>query len=118
MRFTMLLGAALLASGAASAQSIYGPPPPAARGPGISGGYGTARETGAIRRDIRRGRESGTLSRRQARGLRRETDQIDALAERYAADGVSDAEARELGTRTRVQHDLVNAGRLRGGGRK
>lgn len=118
MRFAIVISGVLFVSQAASAESIYGPAP-SARTPGIvaSGTPGTARETAAIRRDIRRGRASGTVSRREARGLRRETNQIDTLAERYGADGLSDAEARELNTRTRVQHDLVNARRTRGTGR-
>ena len=118
MRFVILIGGSLFLSPTASAQFVYGPVPPT-RTPGIvaSGGPSTARETSALRRDIRRGRASGTVSRREARALRRETDQIDTLAERYGADGLSDAEARELNTRMRVQHDLVNTWRTRGIGR-
>lgn len=48
-------------------------------------------------------RDSGQLSRREARGLRREQRVIGRLAQSYSADGViTDAERRELETRSRV----------------
>ena len=48
------------------------------------------------RRIIERRRESGELSRREARHLRREARLISALGERYGADGLSASERQEL----------------------
>ncbi|WP_448663805.1 hypothetical protein ACG3SL_03790 [Sphingomonas sp. CJ20] len=48
------------------------------------------------RADIRNGRDSGQLTRREARGLRREAARIGALSERYASNGLTDAEATAL----------------------
>lgn len=69
------------------------------------------RETHDIRARIDRGRDAGQLSRREARGLRRGTGAIEAMAGRYAADGLSDAEARELSVRAHVLRDEVLARR-------
>ncbi|GAA4041227.1 hypothetical protein [Parerythrobacter jejuensis] len=51
---------------------------------------------------IRDGRDAGQLSRREARGLRREARQIGAMADRFAQDGLSPEESRELQTRAQV----------------
>lgn len=72
-------------------------------------------DTVDVRDAVRAGRRAGTLSRREARGYRREAGVIDSLAERYAADGqVSDAESRELNLRSAVLRDQVNIDRMRG----
>lgn len=65
------------------------------------------------RKRISNGRDTGQLSKREARALRREAGQISALAERYARDGLSDSERRELDMRTQVLRDLTAAQRLR-----
>ncbi|MBJ7439704.1 MAG: hypothetical protein JHD35_11855 [Sphingopyxis sp.] len=62
---------------------------------------------------IRDGRNEGQLSRREARALRREAGQISTLADRYARDGLSDSERRELEMRAQVLRDLTAAQRLR-----
>lgn len=67
-----------------------------------------------VRERIRDGRDSGQLTRRDARRLRRKAGQLDTLTERYGAGGLSDAEARELDTRALVLRDQVDAKRLRG----
>jgi hypothetical protein len=61
--------------------------------------------------DIHDGAESGQLSRKQAKELRREAGEIDQLEQRYAAGGLSDAEAAELRTREEVLRSIVNAKR-------
>jgi len=71
-------------------------------------------DTAHVRDAIDRGRDSGQLSRREARRLRREANQIDMLADRYGSDGMSDAEARELATRERVLGAQVSAQRTAG----
>jgi len=65
------------------------------------------------RKRISNGRDSGQLSKREARALRREAGQISALADRYAHGGVSDSERRELEMRAQVLRDLTAAQRLR-----
>ena len=76
------------------------------------------RQVGEIDQRIDDGREARTLTRRDAWRLRREGGQIGTLAERYAADGLSDAEQRELDTRTAVLRAGVNNARIQGAARK
>ncbi|MES2339475.1 MAG: hypothetical protein V4537_15390 [Pseudomonadota bacterium] len=118
---------AMTAAGApvdVGAQTRYGPSAPAPRVPGINGGADAAREPtvgrdlGDVREQIRRGRTSGKLTRQDGRRLRRQASQIDDLADRYAADGLSDPERQELQLRAGVLRDQVNRDRLRGAGRK
>ena len=52
------------------------------------------------REQIERRRDNGELTRREARRLRREARLIATLSQRYASDGLSDAERRELQMRT------------------
>jgi len=63
------------------------------------GGTDVHRQVDRIDRSIHAGRKSGQLTRAEARRLRRAGAMIDAMADRYAADGVSAGEARELDTR-------------------
>jgi len=53
------------------------------------------------------------LTRKEARQLRRENGVIADIASRYATDGLSQAETRELQTRTEVMRDIVRLQRLR-----
>ncbi len=62
-------------------------------------GPGTDRDVRDIRRRVDRARDSGTLSRREARRLNREARRIDRLAERYGRDGLSPSERAELEAR-------------------
>ena len=69
------------------------------------------RELHNVRRDIRAARDSGALSGREARQLRRETYAIEQAAMRYAEDGLSRSEQDELENRTRYLKDAVKRGR-------
>lgn len=60
-----------------------------------------------IRGRIERARESGDLSRSEARALRRETRLIGRLADRYGRDGLSPFERSELQMRTQALHGTV-----------
>jgi len=116
MRFCLVLAPLLLIASPASAQFWGGP-----SGGGISGGRPVSDraaagapmpdEMGQIRRDIRHGRESGQLSRREARQLRRDADQLGILEARYRRGGLSDAEQAELYTRRQLLRDDVIARR-------
>ncbi len=68
-----------------------------------------------VDRTIREGRESGRLSKQDAKGLRKERQQIDSLAERYGSDGLSPREAQELYMRERV---VESQARLPGNGKR
>lgn len=118
---TVLAIAAMVMAGSAAAQTGWGPPPPSpSRLPGISPTIVASpilRDTQRIRRDARRGREQQTLTRAEARGLRREARQVDALADRYGKDGLSASERMELETRARVLQENANARRTAGLGR-
>ncbi|WP_343517734.1 hypothetical protein [Sphingomonas sp.] len=72
---------------------------------------GVARELGQADRSIRDGRESGQLSRREARALRRESRQIAVLEERFARGGLSESERAELETRVRALRSVTGAKR-------
>lgn len=118
MRLSIVL-AILLGPAAAQAQFVPRTPPPGERMPGIvdrgaSTGTSTmAHDLRETRKRISNGRDTGQLSKREARALRREAGQISALAERYARDGLSDSERRELDMRAQVLRDLTAAKRLR-----
>ncbi|QAY75754.1 hypothetical protein [Sphingosinicella sp. BN140058] len=58
------------------------------------------RELREIRSGVDHARDSGMISRGEARRLNREARQIGRLAERYGRDGLSSAESRELQGRT------------------
>ena len=87
---------------------------PSISGPSTIGNLAAWRDLADVREQIDRGRDSGTLSRREARGLRREARLIGAVADRYGRDGFSDSEMRELELRTRALRDRTNIQRLRG----
>ena len=72
------------------------------------------RQVGEIDQRIDDGRQARTLTKREARRLRREATQIGTLGDRYASDGLSGAEQRELDTRAAVLRAQVNNARLRG----
>jgi hypothetical protein len=71
-----------------------------------------AREARSIRRDIREGRESGQLSRREARQLGREAKRIGLSARRYRQGGLSAGESRELQMRVLALRGQVAAARI------
>lgn len=57
---------------------------------------------------IRDGRDAGQLDRRTARRLRRESGVLESTAQRYARDGLSADEARELQTRAIIAREQAN----------
>jgi hypothetical protein len=98
--------ALLMASG-----PIVESPPPAPRAvPSFN--PVTNAELGAIRSDVRKGREEGLLTRRQARELRREAREISMLEERFAAGRLGSGEAAELRARIEVLRALTRGKRL------
>jgi hypothetical protein len=72
----------------------------------------TSSQLGQIRSEVRKGREEGSLSRRQARQLRGEAGEIAMLEQRYASGGLTGAEAAELRTRIEVLRALTRGKRL------
>ncbi len=72
---------------------------------------GISRELSQADRMIRAGRDSGQLSRREARALRRESRQIAALEARYANGGLSDSERTELQNRVAALRSVTGARR-------
>ena len=68
---------------------------------------GIGRELRDVRDQIRAARESGALSGREARQLKREARAIEHLAVRYADDGLSRSEQDELENRTHYLSDAV-----------
>lgn len=82
--------------------------------PRPSGDY----ELDRARQDIRDGRKSGTLSKKQARALRREADRADAQADRSARDGLSYSEQRQIDMQGRALQSLTEAQRSQPGGKR
>ena len=74
---------------------------------------GAGREVRDLRGEIRAGRESGQLSRAEARQLRRETRRFGSAARRYGRDGLSPTEARFLNGWALSLRSAVGAARLR-----
>lgn len=73
-----------------------------------------ARDTGAIRDSIRAGRRSGQLTRREGRVLRGKAAGIDARADLYARNGLSDSERAFLQSNAEALRGQVDAARLGG----
>lgn len=109
----------LIAAGAEA--HIVGPPAPQPKNPPYRDIQQKA-EAGRYRLDLRNvdrairdGRESGRLSKQDAKKLRKERQQIDSLARRYGSDGLSPQEAQELYMREKV---LESQARLPGNGKR
>lgn len=62
---------------------------------------------------IHDGRKDGTLTKKQARALRREADRDDAVARRNARDGVSYSEQREANMRGLALQSMIEGERSR-----
>ena len=101
-----------------AAASTPGPIAPRAPQPKLGGvaydpsrgpGYGSQAEK--VRDEIEDGRETGQLSRREARSLRREARQIRRLSVRYSHGGWSEGERRELQARIDYLSGMVSAKR-------
>lgn len=71
-----------------------------------------------LRQDISRGRDSGALTRRQARDFRRQAGFIGSLSRRYGRDGTTESERRELDLATRVLAERIGLQRLEGANRR
>jgi hypothetical protein len=113
MRLTALIAAAALAAPlpAFAQQSSWGGYRPPVWSAGRSMGGNTTIDK--VRRDIRKGRQSGQLSRAEARGLRRENARIAAFQDRLASDGLSDSERAAVQSRAEGLNGLVVAKRSR-----
>ncbi len=74
-------------------------------------GPGPGREVRDIRARIDQARDSGAISRREAKRLEREARQIGRLARRYGRDGLSGSERAELEARSLYLRGAVNASR-------
>lgn len=103
--------AAMTVAGPAAAQSWTGinEPHAATLAPQATD---THRQVEKIDRSIRAGRKSGQLSHAEARRLHRAAAALDAMATRYADDGVSAGEAGELDTRADLLSHQVFYDRL------
>lgn len=71
-----------------------------------------ARDIELARENIHEGRKNGSLSKSQARELKKHASRIDAVAERYARDGLSESEQRDLSFQSRALESLTNAERF------
>jgi len=111
MRRLMMLGMAVMATGA-SAQ--FAPSLRPTRVPEANPAAPTWREARDIRDRVDRGRESGQLSRKEARRYKRAAGGLGAAASSYARDGLTDDEERELATRAQVLRAHVFEARSRG----
>jgi hypothetical protein len=62
-----------------------------------------------VRSDISTGRRNGALSHEDGKNLRLQVRHIDALESRYAQDGLSEPELRELRSRLEAVESLTYA---------
>lgn len=113
MRCVATLLLILLATAPASAQIVgrpdYGtvrPPDPFVRDARLPSPP-IGRDLHGLRERIGRGRDSGSLSRREARRLDREARVVSRLARRYARDGLSDSERAELDRRSQLLRSSI-----------
>ncbi|MGQ0559720.1 MAG: hypothetical protein ACT4OE_09075 [Sphingosinicella sp.] len=70
-------------------------------------GPGIWREVAQVRGDIRRARDNGLLTRREAGALDRETRRIGHVAMRYGRDGLSNSERDELRVRVETVRSAI-----------
>jgi hypothetical protein len=123
--FPFLALLALTAAAAPAAAQIagkreYGPVPasspflPDSRLPGP----GIGREVRDLEGRIDRARESGALSRGEARRLDREARAIGRLADRYGRDGLSPSERAELENRSNYLRDAIGRPRPASSGKR
>lgn len=107
--FMLALAAAAPAEAQIVGERSYAPVParnpflPDSRLPGPS----VWDEVEDIRGDIRRAREAGWLTPREARRLDREARRIAAAAARYSHDGLSDSERSELRSRGEAVRSVI-----------
>ncbi len=106
---SLTFAALLMAVPSVAQAEVYGPPAPGDEKPPIvidvsviPGSRVLGQDLEEARERIKQQRESGAISKREAKALRRQAGLIDALAERYGADGLSDPERRELELRADV----------------
>jgi hypothetical protein len=86
------------------------PTPPRETFPRIeSAGPGLARQVDQLHDRVDRARESGTISRQEARQFRREARLIDRLGYRYGDDGLSASENAELQNRIHYLNSALYA---------
>jgi hypothetical protein len=114
MRAYALLFVAGMSVAAPVSAQFYRSPAPLPRTPVLTTAPATrttAPQTRDIFSDIHEGAQSGQLSHKQAKELRREAEEISLLEQRYAEGGLSDSEAAELSTRAEVLRSIVNAKR-------
>jgi hypothetical protein len=71
-------------------------------------GPGVGREVRDARKRIERARDSGRISNREARRMRREARAIERLAYVYGRDGLSSSERRELEMRSRALGSMAS----------
>lgn len=105
--FLSMLAGALCAS-PASAQIYAHPVTTSAMPRGLPG---VGRERAQVDGMIHDGRRSGQLTRAEARSLRRESQAIGALQDRFADDGLSPSEQDELAARVEGLRSLTIAQR-------
>lgn len=90
---------------------IAAPPPTAPRTvPALNPGVG--REVAQARSAVEAGRETGELSRKQVKQLKRELSYVRTLERRYAQDGLNEQELAELRKRVEVVRAVTNAKRI------
>lgn len=97
--------------------SDYRPPNPFIGDSSLPGPT-VGRDVRDLRQRVDRARESGAISRREARRLDREARLIRRLAARYGRDGMSASEKAELEARSRYLRDAVNRPRAGGSGKR
>ena len=79
-------------------------------------GPSAGREARNIRKHVDRAKESGRISKREARQLNREARLIRQLERRYASDGLSESERRELEARALYLRAALNRPRPKAAG--
>lgn len=76
-----------------------------------------AHDLDQARDSVRQGVKNGELSKREAKSLKRSANRVDAISERYARDGLTDSEQRDLGMMARATQSIANAQRTQGSSR-
>ena len=110
-RFTisLLAGAALTTAVPALAQTNYDPYPSTYNGQVYAGQNGTQNRIAQLDARLQAGISTGAITRAEARPLRQQIRYLAQLEQRYAADGLSQQERRDLQQRYRYTRKQLRA---------
>lgn len=106
---SLLSGAALAVAAPALAQSTYDPYPSTYGGASVAGQAGMQDRLAQLRARLQAGIDSGAITRAEAQPIRQQIRYLAQLEQRYAANGISQQERKDLQQRYRYTRKQLRA---------